>query len=112
MEKFVQKEDKKVESDQSYESEEENEVETPQEKFIIERNYFKVKEGKEEEKSAKVYDVEYLLSFKDWKICQENKLLDNMLIDHIESMENYMIEERPGKQKGGKNQKDENKKTK
>jgi hypothetical protein len=39
--------------------------------------------------------VEYLLSFQNWKICGENKLLNEMLISHLEKMNNIYEDERP-----------------
>jgi hypothetical protein len=69
----------------------------------IERHYFLVEETKEnvvEVKKVKhVYSVDYMLSLKDWKICREDKLLTDMLKDHIKLMNTVYEEER---QKGYK----------
>jgi len=100
------KEEQNEDTDQSYTSEDEPKEE-PKLDYHIERHYFKVKdEPSKEEKKLHIYDVEYLLSFKDWKICQEDKLLDSMLIEHINSMEKFISEEKGGKQ-GGKHNKNQ-----
>ena len=69
-------------------------------KTIIERNYFIVKVNKTEtENKKRVYDLDYMNSFKSWKICNETKLLSKMVLEHIEEFKTY-DDEFPKDQKG------------
>ena len=67
---------------------------------IIERNYFIVKVNKTEtENKKRVYDLDYMNSFKSWKICNETKLLSKMVLEHIEDFKTF-DDEFPKDQKG------------
>ena len=73
-------------------------------KQTIERHYFIVDESSDKKSGVKnlkhSYSVDYMLSFKDWKICREDKLLTDMLQDHIQLMNTVFEEERPKMYKG------------
>jgi len=68
-------------------------------KQTIERHYFIVNESSDKQLQVKnlkhFYSVDYMKSFKDWKICKEDKLLTDMLQDHIKLMNTVYEEERP-----------------
>jgi hypothetical protein len=69
---------------------------------VVERFYF-IKDDKRTKDN--VYDTNYLLSFKNWKICNEKELLSGMLKQHLDSMRIYE-DERP---KGYRNDKKKHK---
>ena len=81
-------------------------------KTFIERHYFIVPVNKSEvENKKRVYDIEYMTSFKSWKICQETKLLSKMVLDHLEDFkifEDEFQKESKNFNKGSKFNKNDN----
>ncbi|MCQ2820602.1 MAG: MIF4G domain-containing protein, partial [archaeon] len=62
---------------------------------IIERHYFIVdKDSQKKPEEKKIFTLEYLLGFKDWQICKEQKLLSQDVLDHFEDLKKFE-EERP-----------------
>ena len=59
--------------------------------FKIVNNYFIIS-NEEYKKSKIVYSNEYIIQFKKWKISQESKLLNDIVINHINQMNNFIIE--------------------
>ena len=101
--KTVAETETKIEQEEISKVELESELSERVTKQTIERHYFLVNENKENtvefKKVKHIYSVDYMLSLKDWKICREDKLLTDMLKDHIKLMNTVYEEER---QKGYK----------
>ena len=80
-----------------FEEENENEEEKKENKIInnikIVNNYFIIS-NEDNKKSKEIYSNEYIIQFQKWKISQENKLLNDNVINHINQM-NYFIIEKP-----------------
>ena len=72
----------------------------------VEKFYF-IKDGKSSKNN--IYDINYLLSFKSWKICNEQTLLNDMLKDHLNKMKIWEDERQKGykaDKKGGRSNRD------
>jgi hypothetical protein len=59
--------------------------------FKIVNNYFIIT-NEEYKKSKIVYSNEYIIQFKKWKISQESKLLNEFVINHMNKMNDFIIE--------------------
>ena len=57
----------------------------------IVNNYFIIS-NEEYKKSKQEYSNNYIIQFKNWKISQESKLLNDDVINHINQMNNFIIE--------------------
>lgn len=55
-------------------------------KFTIEKIYFKVYPNENKENSKNRYSFDYLFSFRNWKICSETKLVDNLENGHFKEL--------------------------
>ena len=79
----------------------------------VDREYFII----DEDKNVYNFDYEYMISFEDWEICQETKLLSEDFLKHLENFK--IVEKEPikisnqnksgGKKKNYKNQNNEKK---
>jgi len=72
-----------------------NKLDGLKEKPIIEREYF-IKYPNEKITNLK-FDLNYILSFENWKISKETKLLTKELLDHIENFKIFIIESKKNK---------------
>ena len=63
-------------------------------KKTIERNYFIISKDSKVQTQRREYSLEYMLQFKGWKICNESKLLTEMVISHLEDLKACTSEEK------------------
>lgn len=70
-----------------------NPIEEKQERKIkIEKIYFKVYEDEQAENIKNRYAYEYLFSFRNWKICYETKLVEDLMTGHFKNLKETVEE--------------------
>lgn len=110
----VSKNEEETNENENTENKEENiykESEEPvstEKKFTIERIYFKVYENENSEDTKNRYSFDYLFSFRNWKICSETKLIEDLVSGHfkelrdtVEEVSTMKSQGRGGDNKGG-----------
>jgi hypothetical protein len=96
--KIEEKEETPIPSD-----EEDEEQQPPR---VPVRHYFLQDEKQSENVKNHVYSIEYLKSFQNWKICQEQNLLSDMLKQHLEKMKIWEDERPKGYKQDKRKQRD------
>jgi len=73
-------------------------------KYIIEKVYFRVYENEDVEKIKNRYSIDYLFSFRNWKICKENLLIAEIENGHLKQLKETFEEVITAKpSRGGEN---------
>lgn len=91
------------ENENIYKEEEPVQVEEQVEKkYSIEKIYFKVYQNENADDIKNRYSIDYLFSFRNWKICNETKLIEDLVEGHIKDMKETVEEVSTQKhQRGG-----------
>ena len=89
------------ENKKKLEEEKRKEKEEEEKNKVIEKKYFITFKNKKNEKNEYKYTFEYIMQFKNWKICKEDELLTKESKDHFEGFKEEVKD-------GGKKKKDNN----
>jgi len=89
------------ENKKKLEEEKRKEKEEEEKNKVIEKKYFITFKNKKNEKNEYKYTFEYIMQFKNWKICKEDELLTKESKDHFDGFKEEVKE-------GGKKKKDNN----
>jgi len=73
-------------------------------KFTIENIYFKVYENEKSEDNKNRYSFDYLFSFRNWKICSETKLIEDLVCGHFRDLRETVEEVSSVKNQGRGNE--------
>lgn len=91
----AEEENAKEEENENIYKEEEEPVqveEKVEKKYSIERIYFKVYQNENSDEIKNRYSIDYLFSFRNWKICNETKLIEDLVEGHIKDMKETVEE--------------------
>jgi len=84
----------------------EEKAEKTEKKFTLEKVYFRVYENEKEEDMKNRYSFDYLFSFRNWKICSETRLIENLVTGHFKDLRETVEELSTAKQhRGGQDNK-------
>lgn len=73
-------------------SKENEELKNIEKNFSIEKFYFKVNENEMNEDNKNRFSFDYLFSFRNWKICSEIKLIENLVTGHFKELRDTVEE--------------------
>lgn len=91
------------EEDQQIEAVTPKQEEVIENKFTIEKHYFKVYENEPADKGPNRYSFDYLFTFKNWKICNETKLIEDLISGHFKELRETCEEVSTQKHQGNRN---------
>jgi len=76
------------------------EEKSTEKKIKIDRIYFKINEDQKAENIKNRYAYDYLFAYRNWKICYETKLVENLMTGHFKDLKETLEEISTNRQQG------------